>query len=177
MKTITQTSFFWLPAFFLLTFLLRPVSSKGQKTYLRWVGDSEFNIETDDSKFSPCGSEDRVLQYFNTGEGPQYVGEKPALLKHFYSKFQPPENNHQSGMIRIRFLVNCEGKAGRFRLTESDETYSPFTFDPKITGQLMQLTREIKDWKILKSSDTDATDYYFYLIFKIKDGRIINILP
>ncbi|KPM49676.1 hypothetical protein [Jiulongibacter sediminis] len=176
---MTTKSFRFQPFRFSVTFIVLTLiifPSFGQEKYLRWVGDSEFNAETDDPNFSPCGPEAKVLQYFNTNAGPQYAGEKPALIRHFNSNYKAPENNHQSGMVRIRFVVNCEGKAGRFRLLEADENYAPFSFDSSITDQLLRLTREIKNWHILPYGET-TTDYYFYLIFKIKDGQIIEILP
>jgi hypothetical protein len=65
----------------------------------------------------------KILQYFNLGKGPVYSGEKSKILNTFKSKYQPITDKNQNGLIRIRFIVNCEGKAGRFRVLQSDYNY------------------------------------------------------
>ena len=80
-------------------------------------------------------------------------------------------------MIRIRFVVNCEGKTGRFRLMASDLKYQPKKFDKKITSQLMEISKNLTGWLPKKTDKGKLIDYYQYLIFKIKDGKIKRILP
>jgi len=148
-----------------------------EKEYLRWVGDIEHNSSTDNSNFRICNGEDKVKQYFNLGEGPVYVGEKPALLRAFKTKYKPVLNKNQNGLIRIRFVVNCEGQADRFRVLQADSNYNETEFDNKIVSQLMEITKGIKEWVILYTDDDKPVDYYNYLIFKIIDGHITEILP
>jgi len=40
----------------------------------------------------------------------------------------------------------------------------------------MRITKSLSGWKILPN-DEAPTDYYQYLIFKIKNGEIIEIMP
>lgn len=50
------------------------------------------------------------------------------------------------------------------------------TYDARITDQLMTLTRNLNGW--LPQYDMgDSQDYYQYLIFKIEEGRLIELLP
>ena len=144
--------------------------------YLRWVGDSVHKDSLDAPGFHACNGDEQVLQYFNLGEGPVYESEKPALVHRFTSNYQAPEGNSQSGMVRIRFVVNCGGKAGRFRIIQSDENYEPFEFDTSITDQLLNITKSIENWKIQYREETPV-DYYMYLVFKIRNGQITEILP
>ncbi|MDC6389442.1 hypothetical protein PP182_12165 [Maribacter sp. PR1] len=58
--------------------------------YLRWVGDSVHNDSLDAPGFNACNGEEQVLQYFNLGEGPVYVGEKSALVHRFTSDYRAP---------------------------------------------------------------------------------------
>lgn len=146
-----------------------------KKENFRWVGDIEQN-ESDNPDFKICNGEKYILQYFNTGKGPGYVGEKPILLESFKNTYKPVSGKNQNGFIRIRFVVNCKGKAGRFRTLQSDDDFEEFAFDEKIVKQLLQTTSEIENWEILTSKGAPV-DYYFYLIFKIKDGDITEILP
>jgi len=142
----------------------------------RWVGDISYNQEQDNHNFVICNGKENILQYFNLGNGPSYLGGKPELVKRYKSQYSPVKGHEQNGFIRIRFIVNCEGKAGRFRMIQSDRDYQEMSFDDKITTQLMDITKKIEEWLVMYRKD-DSVDYYMYLIFKIKDGEILEILP
>lgn len=144
--------------------------------YLRWVGDIEHNTQMDDINFKVCNGDEQVFQYFNLGEGPVYSGEKSNILNTFKSNFKQVADNDENGLIRIRFIVNCEGKAGRFRVLQSDYNYQEKEFNNEITSQLLSITKQIDNWKILYNNEKPV-DYYMYLIFKITDGQLIEILP
>ncbi|MDX1754292.1 MAG: hypothetical protein R3259_13955 [Salinimicrobium sediminis] len=73
-------------------------------------------------------------------------------------------------------MVNCEGKADRFRILQADKDYNEIEFDERITNQLLEITKGIESWKVMYGHEIPV-DYYFYLIFKIKNGRITEILP
>ena len=144
--------------------------------YLRWVGDIEQNDQIDKLDFKVCHGDNRVLQYFNLGEGPVYKGEKSRIINTFKSKYKSVNDKSENGLIRIRFIVNCEGKAGRFRVLQSDYNYQETEFDKEIVSQLMTITKGIEDWAVFKRNEA-TVDYYMYLIFKIKDGQLTEILP
>jgi len=146
--------------------------------YLRWIGDIEHNNLIDNSDFGICNGENNVKQYFNVGEGPAvYVGEKPAVTKAFEAKYEPLLNKNQNGLIRIRFIVNCNGSAGRYRVLQADNDYNEIEFDDKIISQLLKITKGIDKWAILYDDEQNPIDYYNYLIFRITDGQITEILP
>ena len=79
-------------------------------------------------------------------------------------------------MIRIRFIVNCYGNTGRFRIIGSDENYNEMEFDSRITNQLLKITRALDEWGI-KSDGHKSIDYYQFLIFRINNGQLIEIMP
>lgn len=147
-----------------------------REKYLRWIGDIEQNEQIDDIEFKVCNGDDKILQYFNLGEGPVYLGEKSKILQIFKSNYKPISDKKENGLIRIRFIVNCEGKAGRFRVLQSDYDYQEKEFDKKIVSQLLNATKEIESWRVFKRNEVTA-DYYMYLIFKITDGQLTEILP
>jgi len=150
--------------------------SEREYVYLRWIGDIEHNAILDDPNFNICTGEDEVLQYFNVGEGPVYVGEKSSLLSTFKRTYSPVIGKDQNGLIRIRFIVNCHGQAGRFRVLQGDSNYKETEFDEEIVSQLTEITKGIEAWVVLQEND-QPVDYYYYLIFKLIDGRITEILP
>lgn len=147
-----------------------------EEQYLRLVGDIEQSNELDDSNFKTCNRDEKIFQYFNLEKGPKYIGEKSTLLKVFDTKYNPISDKTQNGLIRIRFVVNCQGKAGRFRVLQSDYDYKEIEFDKEIVDQLTEITKVIGDWEILFYNEIPV-DYYFYLIFKISEGQLIEILP
>jgi len=151
--------------------------TNNEKEYLRHVGDIKHDSLADNTNFKICNGDDYVFQYFNLGDGPVYAGEKPSLIKTFKTKYKPVLGGNQNGLIRIRFIVNCEGHAGRFRDLQSDSNFNETEFDDKIVSQLMEITEGIEAWKILYSDDNKPVDYYYYLIFKITNGQISEILP
>jgi len=166
-----------------ISFLLLILSScqsdkknKPTQEYLRWVGDIEQNDQIDKPEFKVCNGDDKILQYFNVGEGPVYEGEKSTILNTFKSKYKPLSDKEQNGFVRIRFIVNCNGKAGRFRVLQSDYNYQEFNFDERIITQLLDITKGIENWHIIYEREI-AFDYYMYFIFKITDGQLTEILP
>jgi len=147
-----------------------------KQEYLRWIGDIEQNDQIDEPEFKVCNGNEYVLQYFNLGEGPVYSGEKSKILNIFKSKYRPISDKTQNGLIRIRFIVNCDGKAGRFRILQSDYDYQKKEFNKEIGSQLLNITKGIEKWEVFKRNEAPV-DYYMYLIFKITDGQLTEILP
>ena len=146
-----------------------------ESKYLRWVGDSEFDAEIDTSNFQLCHKEFKAKQYFHFDKGLQYEGEKKELRSQFKEKYIPIDTD-QSGLIRIRFIVNCEGEIGRFRMISSDLNYQEQIFDQRITDQLLSITKSLEGW-IAQSIREKTRDYYQYLIFKIVNGELTDIMP
>ncbi len=147
---------------------------ESQKVY-RHIGDIEKN-NTDAEDFKTCHNEKHIIQYFNDSKGLSYLGEKPEIETKFKKEFIPSKKKNQNGYIRIRFVVNCKGETGRFRVLESDNDYKKKIFDSEITKQLLEITKKLDAWEI-KLIRNKERDYYQYLIFKIVNGNIKEILP
>jgi hypothetical protein len=165
-----------------LKFLLFiPLISFGQEKnetkseYPNYVGDIEFNSETDNKDFEICNSK-HIYQYFNIGDGLMYEGEKLSIEKEFAEKYKSEIIKNETGLIRINFVVNCKGKTDRFRLISMGENYEEKVFVKSITEQLMGITKNLKGWKGKKYKEREI-DYYQYLIFKIENGQLKEILP
>lgn len=141
----------------------------------RYIGDIEFDPKLDNPAFHLC-KPDYVYQYFNNSGGIEYGGEKIAIDKIFEKNYNSKIAKKESGLIRIRFIVNCEGKTDRFRVLGADENYQEKEFDKSITDQLLTITKSLDGWKVKYYNDS-IMDYYQYLIFKMKDGKILKILP
>lgn len=143
--------------------------------YKRWVGDIETDELSDADDFKLCNDESQVYQYFNDGNGLQYEGEKISIIETFKDQYSEQEVG-QTGLLRIRFIVNCEGVAGRFRLLGMDDDFKFKKFSNTISNELLRITKTLKNWQP-KKVESQPIDYYQYLVFKLQDGRIIEILP
>ena len=141
----------------------------------RMVGDINADPKLDDPNFKVCGGDVNVAQYFHFGEGLDIAGEQPAIADAFYQNYKPVDSD-QSGWIRIRFIVNCDGDTGLFRITGSDENYQQLEFDPAITAQLLEITKNLSGWAT-RENEYGPLNYYQYLIFVMEKGQIKEILP
>lgn len=146
-----------------------------QTPFLRHVGDTAFDPKLDDPNFKVCSPE-RAQQYY-AFDGMHYEGEKPKIEAHFRNRFKNKPKKGESGWLTIRFVVNCEGRTGWFRVKGVDRTYQPKKFDTAIEQQLLTLTKELNGWIVGKNEAGQAFDYYQYLTFKLEDGRLLEILP
>lgn len=154
---------------------IREHSSKD--AYSRHVGDIEYDALTDDSTFNRCHPEKYTAQYFNFANGFRYKGEKRELIDLFQSQYEPVKRKGQDGYIRIRFVVNCEGQSGQFRVLESDKNFEPHKFHFKVVNQLLEITKSLDGWLVVSDEPNGPRDYYQYLIFKINDGKIEDLMP
>lgn len=138
------------------------------------TGDLAFNAALDDPGFTVCNPK-VVFQYYNTGS--YYKQHKREIEHYFKNNFKPvfdlPDGN---GYLTIRFIINCLGQTGRFRVYELNTEYQPATFDPRITSQLLKLTRELRGWQPAVYKDK-IYDSYQYITFKLNKGGIVCVLP
>lgn len=123
-------------------------SNLGTDNY-RMVGDILHDPKIDNENFSLCNGDARVIQYYALGEN-TYGGEKLEIRETFENYYRPEEAKKESGLIRIRFIVNCKGETGRFRVLGMDEDYQEKTFDSSVTDQLLKITKSLNNWKNLK---------------------------
>ena len=144
--------------------------------YPRHVGDIAFDEAIDEKGFQLCNGEKEVRQYFNFSKGLQYEGEKLAIIETFKSEYKPIQSEKETGLIRIRFIVNCKGQSGRFRTICMNNDYQKKDFDNRIINQLLTITKKLSGWRIMPDN-SKPHDYYQYLIFKMESGQIKEILP
>jgi hypothetical protein len=126
-------------------------------------------------EFKICHNE-KIFQYYNFGKGLQYEGEKIEINKYFSERFQPTATS-DTGNLTIRFVVNCEGATGNFRLEGMNIQYEPKDFSDKLNDQILSLTKAMRGWKSGRDDQGNAYDYYQYLTFKLKEGQLIEIMP
>ncbi len=94
---------------------------------------------------------------------------------------QPAIQAGQSGLVKIEFVVNCQGKSGLYTVSSVGDDYCPKVFDSRITNHLLTICRDhIAINSVLRTSDkpgTDPQDIAVSLTFRYRDGQLIDILP
>jgi hypothetical protein len=139
------------------------------------VGDIAFDSATDNPAFEII-DETKVLPY-NTGCGMMIEGERYRVIEYFTGNFKSKTVKGETGYIIIRFLVNHKGETDRFRMYEMNDSFQQMTFDKSISAEIFSLTKKLSGWKPVTDKNGKRYDYYQYLVFKMKNGLIENILP
>ena len=167
----------WLLLFFLALFsACKPSKTVGVpgSNYPNNIGDIKPDPKLDDSTFRAC-RESNIPQYYSIESG--FEGEKPAIKRYFEQNFKKNRAwAKENGYITVRFVVNCNGQTGRFRVLEMSPEYQSKKFPPALSDQLLQLTKQMIGWLPGKSENIPY-DYYQYLSFTITKGEITQITP
>ncbi len=139
---------------------------------------SAININPD---FKVCNNK-YVVDYYNrsgfdNNDIPAgYIGGPKAIKKLLAKQYPNLNLKNESGMLTIRFIINCKGEIGRFEILENDLNYQPKTFDPEVKEQLFNFTKDLKNWQANYLAG-ESRDCAMYLTYKLKNGKIIAILP
>lgn len=108
----------------------------------------------------------------------KYKGDFYAIKQHFYQNYKvPPTHVRDTGIVKIRFHINCKGQAGNYLVETYNLAYVLTTIDPAITNQLLSLTQKLQDWIPAVDEEGDAVNSHKFLAFKIEKGQLIDILP
>ncbi|MEO9872195.1 hypothetical protein [Ekhidna sp.] len=127
-------------------------------------------------QFKICGQEKSIADYYNSTPDGRYFHGKRAMMDTIFDNLDRAKLFDQNGSLVFRFVVNCEGKAGRFIGEGYDPNYHPMEFNPETIDHLFSILRKLKEWRAVVIRE-EARDAYFYINFKIENGEIIDILP
>lgn len=132
-----------------------------------------------DKSFEPC-NENQIFDYYNVNEAGDrtltYKGGTKAIKTFILSNYHPDKYKNESGYLSLHFVVNCKSESGRFEFVESSLDFEPKKFDAALKKKILQLTMDLKDWEASYLGGR-YRDSYAYLTFKLKHGKIIEILP
>jgi hypothetical protein len=135
---------------------------------------AEF-IDTAAGPTSKCG--DDTWYYYQIGG--KYPENSTSVLKELLL-FQQDKTQMESGSgnISFRFTVNCEGQVmRRVQVLQTNEKYLPCHFQKPFVDQLFLFFQTLKKWRILKEQNGEPLNYFAFITFKIKNGKVINIIP
>jgi len=83
-----------------------------------------------------------------------------------------------SGYITFRFKIDWEGKLMEgIQVLQTDEQYKSWHFDKKLVNELFAFLKTLDKWRIAKTTGGETFLYRAFITFRIKDGKVINIIP
>lgn len=153
-------------------------AEKNTGKYPDTVGDTSFNEKLDDAGFKKCGAgknDSFSYQYYHGAKQFGYQGEKIAIVEKL-KKENIYSEKKINGYVTIRFLVNCEGKTGWFRLKHMNTDLKDAALDEELENKLLKFTKSLNGW-VPKEVEGLKVDYYQYLTYKIEDGKVSEVLP
>lgn len=106
-----------------------------------------------------------------------YEGGFWEIKEKFYQEYQAVKEVNNSGVVKIRFYVNCRGEAGDYEMETYDFNYQKTVLNPKLTAQLMNITKQLDQWIPGKNEEGNALNSLKFFAFRIVDGEITEILP
>lgn len=144
-----------------------------ENKYLHDIGYIDSTKALLNEGFKICNKE-RIYQYYNP-RAASYSKGKNGLKKFILENYEN-KGYQDSGYLTIRFVINCEGQAGRYVIHENDLDLIPKKFDPKLVEHLFDLTVQLKKWNpnIIHGKPSDS---YMFLTYRIRNGEILEILP
>ncbi|HZY77985.1 MAG TPA: hypothetical protein VFE50_00585 [Cyclobacteriaceae bacterium] len=136
------------------------------------VGDISFDPKTDDPNFKLCNPE-WVLQTYMLKS---IADETPLLVdREIRTKFTPRDEwKTENGIVTVRFVVNCNGQADRFRLTEMTFELEEKKFQESLRTHILEIAKSIQ-WPARRARQQTA-DYYHYFNLRIVDGQVKDII-
>ena len=129
-----------------------------------------------DSDFEPCGNENKIVDYYNGRPPAEFVGGKSALWKAILPQINRKKLNEESGYLTFRFIINCKGKIGYFTTEQAGLDFKKKSFNPKTVEHLYGIATTLSPWRAT-TIRKEIRDSYAYLTFKLKDGKVIELLP
>ena len=133
--------------------------------------------------FNCCSSNKRDFELCSGKKHPyyhpnlEYSGGFHEIKKHFYDNYKDIGVPNDTGIVKIRFNVNCKGESGDFYTETYNLDYKGITIDEKVTKQLLDLTKTLNDWIPAYNEDGNSINSHKFFAFKILDGKLIDILP
>ncbi len=123
--------------------------------------------------FQRC-SDQLPIGFYHSTAPHIYKNGKPTFKRHI-------DNNYKStgfsdtGYLNLRFLIDCEGDLGDLEVNELNADLELTDLSDGMVDQLVALTMQSTNWASLEKKE--PRDLYMYIIFKLENGKVVEILP
>lgn len=154
----------------ILSFVLFNCSQVKEKHhgYENQIGDTPFSIDIDDPNFEFCDSTNVLHKRAYVG----YEGGMKAIEEEITSKYNLDASyKSYSGYFIIRLAVNCNDRAGRYRMQILDSNFGLAECPDQLEKHILSIVKGLKGWK-RPFYDGKYYDGYKFLSIKIVNGQI-----
>ena len=153
------------------TFLKRRAAAPKRVGYI-----NPANTMDNGTAFKVCHPHERIHDYYNGDPHAGYRTGKRGLGAVFREQLDTTLLAGVSGYLTYRFVINCEGQAGRFITEEADLDFKRIEFPQQLVQHGFEILRGLTDWEAAVFG-TEPIDTYAYITLKIRDGTLLEILP
>ncbi|MEM9142110.1 MAG: hypothetical protein AAGA86_03930 [Bacteroidota bacterium] len=123
-------------------------------------------------EFQRCEPGKKPAGYYHSAFKYAYKNNPTKFKRSVISFFNKEGNYIDSGVLGIRFLIDCNGNIGDYEINEMDVNYDLKALNRNMVDLLLKFCLDKKHWKGIKDRDT-----YMYLIIRLEHGKILEILP
>lgn len=123
------------------------------------------DIIDQNTTFKPCSSD--IFQYYNdvTGYKTERFGIRKEISKSIYDLNYP----NFSGLINVRFIINCKNEIGYFRIKTTNQHYKNIEIPASLQKQIVAIIQQLKNW------NGKNKDSYYQIYIKIRNGKVEDI--
>ena len=132
-----------------------------------------LSCNSNKSEFKLCSGSKRPYYYPTL----KYEGNFYKIKNHFFNNYKTIQFPNSNGIVKIRFNINCKGETGNFFIDTYSLDYKNKTINKEITEQLLNLTKDLKDWVPARNDEGEMINSHKFFAFKIIEGKLIDILP
>lgn len=139
-----------------------------QESYQNQIGDTPFNSTIDDVNFKLCDSLDTLHKRAYV----KYNGGNKALKKALITGYKlQSKYKLYNGYFIIRFVVNCNDIAGRFRIESLDSNFNLANPPKELKTHILTVFKNLKNWQH-PFYEGKHYDGYKFITVKVTNGQI-----
>ena len=113
--------------------------------------------------------------YYLTGL--DYKGGMYGIKEKYKKEYIPVKKGKNSGIVKIRFDVNCLGETGNFEFETYTLNYESTTINDSIVNQIVLIARKLNNWIPGTNDDNENINSFKFIAVKVINGEIKEILP
>lgn len=144
------------------------------KTYPRPVGYIETSTSLLNDVYDLCDA-NTIYGLHSPRHLEVYEGSKARFRESILNSFNDTIYS-DSGYVTFRFIINCKGQPGWFEILQTNLDYEEAVLEKNLINHLLEITKKPENWAV-RTLKSEAIDYYMYITYRIKNGKIAEILP
>jgi hypothetical protein len=134
------------------------------------VGDITYSTSANAGNSVPC-NQDLIYQYYQINT--DYIGGKRAIKRELAGVF-PMNGLNKSGLLTVRFVVNCQGKTGWYQAYMISPDLQEMDISATDLTHLYGAISELNHW-LPGLAGEEPQDSYCQISFKLKKGEVLDI--